>query len=291
MKLKLRDLFLLFIFYLLSSLLGLVVYLYLPFESPLIKIFISLMCASLLLYIISLIIKWYSLIGLMWGLFPIISSIVFILGVKNYSTYAVIFTILACLQGLRYLILYIYRFVSFRCEDFRIEALKAKKLKHLFIFLIYLILPLILFTAMLPGFYFVNSVTRGADFAPSIMTGVALALMLFSTVMEAVADFQLVAFKNIPANQGLVYDRGLWKNSRHPNYFFEVLYWFSVFLVSFSMPKLIYILVFCPLGIFIIMEFFSVRLMDSKELSTKPAYQEYYDKTNPMLPIFRPKEK
>ena len=288
MRLKIRDLFFTLVFYLLAFVVGMLVYIYLPFESPLLKLFIALFAATLIIYIISLILKYDSLIGPMWGIFPIVASIVFVLDGNHYSVYAITFAALACLGGIRYLFFYIYRFVSFRCEDFRMKLLKEKKLGTFLVFLVYLLLPLIEFTAFIPGFYFINFVATAEEFAPSFMTIVALLLMLACIVFEFIADFQLSMFKRVPANDGLVYDRGLWKISRHPNYFFEICYWFSIFLVSFSMPKLIPVLVFCPLAIFVIIEMFSVKAMDAKE-SVKPAFKEYYDKTNPILPIFPPK--
>lgn len=60
-----------------------------------------------------------------------------------------------------------------------------------------------------------------------------LAVAIFATAVlgEALADRQLARFKADPANRGKVCDRGLWRYSRHPNYFFEWLHWFAyVFL-------------------------------------------------------------
>ena len=51
---------------------------------------------------------------------------------------------------------------------------------------------------------------------------------------EAIADAQLRAFKADPANKGRVCDRGLWSLSRHPNYFFEFLFWVSLLPIGFN---------------------------------------------------------
>lgn len=56
---------------------------------------------------------------------------------------------------------------------------------------------------------------------------VALAIAVAAIVGEAISDAQLDAFKAEPSNQGRVCDVGLWSLSRHPNYFFEWLYWLS----------------------------------------------------------------
>ena len=51
---------------------------------------------------------------------------------------------------------------------------------------------------------------------------------------EAVGDYQLTRFKADPANRGTVMDRGLWRYTRHPNYFGDFMVWWGIFLVALS---------------------------------------------------------
>lgn len=51
---------------------------------------------------------------------------------------------------------------------------------------------------------------------------------------EAIADYQLLKFKNNPENKGKIITQGLWKYSRHPNYFGEVVLWWGIYLISCS---------------------------------------------------------
>lgn len=53
---------------------------------------------------------------------------------------------------------------------------------------------------------------------------------------EAIADWQLNRFKHDPANKGRVYNGGLWRYSRHPNYFFESLHWVSYVIIAIGAP-------------------------------------------------------
>jgi steroid 5-alpha reductase family enzyme len=53
---------------------------------------------------------------------------------------------------------------------------------------------------------------------------------------EAIADWQLAAFRSKPSNQGRVCREGLWYYSRHPNYFFEWLHWWSYVFMGFALP-------------------------------------------------------
>ncbi|RYF60921.1 MAG: DUF1295 domain-containing protein, partial [Comamonadaceae bacterium] len=61
-----------------------------------------------------------------------------------------------------------------------------------------------------------------------------LALATFGLIYEAVADAQLARFKADPAHKGQVMDRGLWRNSRHPNYFGECCVWWGLGLAALA---------------------------------------------------------
>src|SRR5207253_11217926 len=63
-----------------------------------------------------------------------------------------------------------------------------------------------------------------------------LALWAVAVGFEVVADRQLTAFRRDPANKGGVMDRGLWRYSRHPNYFFQTLTWVAYALIAVAAP-------------------------------------------------------
>ena len=63
-----------------------------------------------------------------------------------------------------------------------------------------------------------------------------LALWVVAVGFEVVADRQLTAFRRDPANKGGVMDRGLWRYSRHPNYFFQTLTWVAYALIAVAAP-------------------------------------------------------
>lgn len=66
--------------------------------------------------------------------------------------------------------------------------------------------------------------------------GVAIAIWLVAAVGEGVADLQLTRFRRNPAHRGRVCDRGLWRYSRHPNYFFEWLHWWAYVAAAWYLP-------------------------------------------------------
>ncbi|MCX6924109.1 MAG: DUF1295 domain-containing protein [Verrucomicrobia bacterium] len=68
------------------------------------------------------------------------------------------------------------------------------------------------------------------------LDAVGSAIWLVGFVFEALGDFQLARFKADPGNRGRVITSGLWKYTRHPNYFGEVTLWWGVWLIACSLP-------------------------------------------------------
>ena len=69
-----------------------------------------------------------------------------------------------------------------------------------------------------------------------VVEWIGLALWIVAASLESVADRQLAAFRRDPANKGGVMDRGLWRYSRHPNYFFQTLTWVAYALIAVAAP-------------------------------------------------------
>jgi steroid 5-alpha reductase family enzyme len=108
-------------------------------------------------------------------------------------------------------------------------------------------------------------------------------------LFETVADAQLARFKADPANRGRVMDRGLWRYSRHPNYFGESLIWWGLFLIAFSVPGAWWT-VACPALItLVLLKMTGVALTERTIVETRPAYRDYQRRTSTFIPWF-PKE-
>ncbi|TDD82800.1 DUF1295 domain-containing protein [Actinomadura darangshiensis] len=70
------------------------------------------------------------------------------------------------------------------------------------------------------------------DASPGAATYVGIAVWAVGLLFEAVGDHQLARFTRDPANKGKVMDRGLWRYTRHPNYFGDSLVWWGIFLTA-----------------------------------------------------------
>jgi steroid 5-alpha reductase family enzyme len=113
-----------------------------------------------------------------------------------------------------------------------------------------------------------------------------LALAAFGIVFEAVGDLQMSRFKADPANKGQVMDRGVWRYTRHPNYFGETCIWWGFWLVALGgagwagawsvvSPILMTVLLLKVSG---------VTLLEKDMHERRPAYRDYVARTNAFFP-------
>lgn len=100
---------------------------------------------------------------------------------------------------------------------------------------------------------------------------------------EAVADSQLARFKAHPANQGKVLNTGLWRYSRHPNYFGEAVLWWGFYLFAVAGGR--YWTVVGPILItFLLLKVSGVTMLEEKLKSSRPGYAEYVKRTSAFIP-------
>jgi steroid 5-alpha reductase family enzyme len=117
------------------------------------------------------------------------------------------------------------------------------------------------------------------------------ALFLVSLCGETFADAQLRRFKRDPANKGHVMNRGLWRYSRHPNYFFEWLIWCAYYLVACGTP-LGWTTFYCPLlMLWFLYKVTGIPATEEHAVQTKgEEYRQYQRTTSPFIPWFPKRE-
>lgn len=113
-----------------------------------------------------------------------------------------------------------------------------------------------------------------------------LALWLLSVGGESLADHQMNVFKSNPANKGKTCDVGLWRYSRHPNYFFESLIWWAYFIVCAGVG--IWWGAYSPLIIlFLLLKVTGVPPSEEQALKNRgDEYRRYQQKTSVFVPWF-----
>ena len=113
---------------------------------------------------------------------------------------------------------------------------------------------------------------------------------LIGLVGEGVSDAQMGAFKKNPANRGKVCQEGLWYYSRHPNYFFESLTWWGVWIFACGSPWG-WITIYAPLMIlYSLLRITGIPLTEKCSVESKgDAYRKYQETTSAFIP-WKPKK-
>ena len=101
---------------------------------------------------------------------------------------------------------------------------------------------------------------------------------------ESIADWQLSEFKASKENQTDVLNTGLWRFSRHPNYFGESVFWWGLWLSTYTLGAPFWTMC-CPMGLtFLLLRVSGVSLMESTITHRRPGYETYRQTTNAFLP-------
>jgi steroid 5-alpha reductase family enzyme len=141
----------------------------------------------------------------------------------------------------------------------------------------------IVFLALAP---FVVAQTAPGPVALGALAWAGAALSLFGVAFQAVADWQLARFKADPANAGRVLDAGLWRYSRHPNYFGESCVWWGYWLVACEVPWG-WATAFSPAFMtWSILGMMGKELVERRMLKKRPGYAEYVARTSGFVPWF-----
>ncbi len=121
------------------------------------------------------------------------------------------------------------------------------------------------------------------DVVACLVTGSAI-------VMEATADIQMRRFRRAAKATGEVEPPGLWRFSRHPNYFGEVSFWWGLFLFGLAADVSFWWVVIGPVCILGLFLFVSIPMMEKHLLARRPGYAAYQQRVSAFIPWFRKRE-
>jgi steroid 5-alpha reductase family enzyme len=145
---------------------------------------------------------------------------------------------------------------------------------------VYLPQVLILWVACLP---LTAGMTAAAPAGP--ITGIGGAAWLVGFVFEVVGDWQLARFRADPASKGRLMDRGLWRYTRHPNYFGDACMWWGLFAMSYgSLIQLVTVV--SPLMMtYTLTRGTGQRMTDRRMAGSRPGYAAYAARTSGFIPL------
>ena len=116
----------------------------------------------------------------------------------------------------------------------------------------------------------------------SAMVPLGLSIWLFGFIFEAIADMQLA--QHIQSGSKKIMSKGLWKYSRHPNYFGEVVQWWGIFFMVATMSYG-WLAIISPLTISYLIIYVSGIPLLEKKMKSKTGYKKYMQQTSIFIPM------
>jgi steroid 5-alpha reductase family enzyme len=217
-----------------------------------------------------------------WGLGFILSAAVSLVAGTVYSSRGLLISALVLIWGGR-LALHIHSRNRGRGEDPRYRKWREEWGKWFVLrsFLQVFMLQGVLLLLVAMPVIFVNQ----AAAAPlGVLDLLGLAIWLNGFGFEAIGDWQLLQFIRNPANKGKLMTSGLWRYTRHPNYFGEVTLWWGIWLMTLSQPGG-WLTVIGPLTItFLILTVSGIPMLE-KPYEDRSDFQEYKRRTSAFFPL------
>ena len=241
------------------------------------------------LWLVSLALKNSSIVDIFWGAgFVLAAWLYFALTPDGFFPRKLLIVILVTIWGLR-LSTHIFFRNNGKGEDFRYRKWREENGQKWWwksFFQVFLLQGLLLWVISLPllaSQYFgkVNHLTA-LDF-------IAAALWLVGFFFESVGDFQLSRFIKNPQNRGKVLSSGVWRFTRHPNYFGDSAQWWGYYLIALAAGGWWSIL--SPIIMTYLLTRVSGVALLEKSLDAKPGYREYVESTSAFIPWFPRRKK
>lgn len=241
-----------------------------------------------ILWVVSLILKNSSIVDIFWGTgFVIFAWVAFFLTPEGFLWRKLLISILVTIWGLRLSIYILIRNWG-KEEDFRYQAWRkqhGKKWWWYSFFQVFLLQGVLLTIIAAP---LLTAQISPTPARLAFLDYIAIPLWVIGFLFEAFGDLQLKRFKSNPANKGKVLDKGVWRYTRHPNYFGDSTQWWAYYLIAASAGG--WWTVFSPILMTILLLRVSGVSLLEKTLDTRPGYKEYSERTSEFIPWF-PKKK
>ncbi|MGB5741896.1 MAG: DUF1295 domain-containing protein [Sedimenticolaceae bacterium] len=240
----------------------------------------AILAAGTLTWLISLARRDVSIVDSLWSLMFLIAALVYLATAAAPGERAFLVTLLVAVWAVR-----LAAYITWRNwgegEDARYQAIRARNepgFAFKSLYLVFALQGVIAWIVALPLLAAIHST------APlNLIDYLGVGLWMIGMVFEAVGDWQLARFKADPANRGQVLDTGLWRFTRHPNYFGNACIWWGLFLLAVAAGGW-WSLISPVLMTFLLLKVSGVALLEQDITERRPAYQDYILRTNAFIP-------
>ncbi|MDX2418470.1 MAG: DUF1295 domain-containing protein [Xanthomonadales bacterium] len=242
----------------------------------------SLLLVAAIFWLISLIRNDVSVIDSLWSLMFLLVALVYS-GMSDFSgPRETLILLLVAVWALR-----LSGYITWRNhghpEDYRYQQIRANNepgFRYKSFYIVFVLQAILAWIISLPlaGAIAGQSAIGFLDYA-------GIALFLTGLFFEAVGDLQLSRFRKDPGNAGKVLDKGLWRYTRHPNYFGNFTIWWGFYLIALSAGA--WWTVISPLLMtFLLLKVSGVALLEKDISGRRPHYRQYIRSTNAFFPGF-----
>lgn len=255
------------------------------FISNLAITYVFIMSIMLILWGISIRIRDVSIVDLFWGAGLGLVALLMFLVNQPSTLYAQLLTAMPILWSIRYTI-FIFRRNWGHGEDARYTKLRGwvegdAAFHRLSLKKVFLLQGNWMFIVALP-------VVIGLSFQTEptfpILLWVGTVIWFVGVSVEAIADRQLAVFRKKPKETGAVLDVGLWRYSRHPNYFGNALLWWGIFIAACAHPWVLLTAIGPYKMNYLLVNVTGAATLEKKMSREKPTYADYMARTNRFIP-------
>ncbi len=245
---------------------------------------IEIVCFASVLILVSVIVKRNDIADVAWG---IGISIVALHGYVFQSSSSILgqtLTLLIIAWGIRLSLRIFLRNIK-KTEDVRYKVWRETWGKWFYVRSYAQVYLLQGFLMIVVGYPALHVSVYGAQETLSTLSYIGIGIWLVGFLFETVGDYQLDAFIKSKPPQGAILDTGLWKYTRHPNYFGEVTQWWGIWCMMLTVPYG-YVAVISPLMItFLIFKVSGIPMLE-KHFEGNPLFVVYKEKTSAFFPMF-----
>lgn len=237
-----------------------------------------------MIWIVSLVVRDASIVDPVWGLtFVLVTALAYWVGDPPGGR-GLLLLALVTIWGLRLFLYLTWRKEHEPGEDKRYAAWRKRIPAFGFtsLFVVFLAQGVLLWIVALPVMLAMGDASADRAYPLAIAGTLLWAVGVF---FEAVGDAQLARFKRDPANTGKVMDRGLWRYTRHPNYFGDTCVWWGIFLVCLEVPDALPGIIGPILMTLLLLRVSGVSLLEKTISSRRPGYDDYKRRTSAFFPL------
>ena len=231
-------------------------------------------------WIVSLLIKKVSIVDSIWSLFFLVTGFLYIILSENFNPRNMILISLVAVWSVRLSVYLTWRNRG-KKEDRRYEEIRINNEPNFYLKSFFIVFGLQAVLAWIISFPLFAAVHSETPLNILDYTGILFSVM--GILFEIISDANLASFKKNPLNEGKVLRTGLWKYSRHPNYFGEALLWWGFYLISAAGG--VWWSIFSPiLMTFLLLKVSGVVLLEKNISKRRPEYEDYRKKTSAFIP-------